>query len=201
VRTFASYWHTIDPSPPIFQRLDRFERAPYSVGERLKRALWSGINATIWRIPRAWALRRALLRMFGAKVGRRVVFRASVKVVHPWLLDVGDWVTVGEGVTVYNLGPVRVGSHTAISQQTYLCAGTHDYRISHLPLVRPPITIGSGVWIAAQCFIGPGVTIHDNAMVGARAVVSTDLPPGMVAAGNPARVVKRRIMKPEANRA
>jgi acetyltransferase-like isoleucine patch superfamily enzyme len=55
------------------------------------------------------------------------------------------------------------------------------------------------VWIAAQCFIGPGVTIHDNAMVGARAVVSTDLPAGMVAAGNPARVVKRRIMKPEAD--
>src|SRR3954452_4542965 len=89
----------IDPSSPIFQRLDRAERAPYPVGERLKRALWSCINSTVWRVPRARGLRRTLLRLFGARIGDGVVFRSSARVVHPWLLEVGDWVTIGDGVT------------------------------------------------------------------------------------------------------
>ncbi|HEX8916047.1 MAG TPA: hypothetical protein VF796_27110 [Humisphaera sp.] len=183
------------PAPRIVQRLDRFQRAPYSVRERLTRMLWAGLNLTVWKLPRAWALRRALLRAFGAKLGRHVTFRASVTVVHPWLLDVGEWTTIGDRVTIYNLGPVRIGSHTTLSQDTYVCAGTHDYQISFLPLVRSPVTIGSGVWVAAQCFIGPGVTIGDNVMVGARSVVAKDLPPNVVAAGHPARPIKPRVMK------
>ncbi len=187
------------PPPParIFQRLDRFERAPYSIRERLKRMAWAGLNATVWKVPRAWGLRRTLLRAFGARLGSNVTFKASVTIVHPWLLEVGDWTTFGDRVTIYNLGPVRVGSHTTLSQDTYVCAGTHDYQISYLPLIRSPVTVGSGVWVAAQCFIGPGVTIADNVMVGARSVVAKDLPPDVVAAGHPARPLKPRVMKDE----
>ncbi len=101
---------------------------------------------------------------------------------------------LGDHVHVYNLGPITIGDHTVISQDVYLCAGTHDYTQPDLPLVRPSITIGSGVWICAGAFIGPGVTIGDNAIVGARAVVTKDVPPGMIVAGNPARVIKVRPM-------
>ncbi len=82
-----------------------------------------------------------------------------------------------------------------VSQRTHLCAGTHDYSLPDLPLRRPPIRIGSGGWICADAFIGPGVTVHDNSVVGARAVVTKDVPAGMVVAGNPARVVKTRLMR------
>jgi putative colanic acid biosynthesis acetyltransferase WcaF len=75
-----------------------------------------------------------------------------------------------------------------------VCAGTHDYTKPNLPLERPPIAIGSGVWIAAGAFIGPGVTVGDNTVVGARAVVMSDVEPGVVVAGNPAKVIKQRPM-------
>jgi putative colanic acid biosynthesis acetyltransferase WcaF len=89
---------------------------------------------------------------------------------------------------------VTIGNHSVISQDAYLCAGTHDYTQPTLPLLREPITIGHGVWIAAGAFIGPTVTVGDNCVVGARAVVMKDVPPGMVVAGNPARVIKQRQM-------
>lgn len=182
--------------PKVFQQLDRAQRAPYSVRERLLRALWTLVNQTIWRVPRGWAWRRTLLKLFGAKVGQRTFIRASTKVFHPWLFEIGDHSALGPGVVIYNLGRVQIGSHTTLSQDTYVCAGTHDYTIAHLPLLRPPIEIGNGVWVAAQAFIGPGTSIGDNCVIGARAVVTSDIASGTVAAGNPARVIKPRVMTP-----
>ncbi len=104
----------------------------------------------------------------------------------------GDYSCIGEHVTVYNLGRVTIGSHTVISQNVHLCGGTHDYTKPDLPLVRSAITIGSGVWVCADAFIGPCVTIGDNSIVAARAVVVKDVPPGVIVAGNPAVVKKRR---------
>lgn len=120
--------------------------------------------------------------------------RGSTRIFHPWLFSIGRWSIIADGVTIYNLGPIRVGEHVVISQDAYLCAGTHDYTRPDLPLLRPPITIESGVWIGAGAFIGPGVTIGRNSVVGARSVVVKDVPQGVVAAGNPARVIKDRRM-------
>ncbi|HSI33044.1 MAG: putative colanic acid biosynthesis acetyltransferase [Phycisphaerae bacterium] len=181
-----------DPPRPPFQTLDRTASAPYSLSEYLRRWAWATVQATLWRIPRAWGLRRWLLRRFGARIGANAIFKASTRIFHPWLLDVGERSSVSPGVVIYNLGPVTIGTHSVISQDTYVCAGTHDYTRPDLPLLRPPIVIGSGVWIAAQAFIGPGVTIGDNAVIGARAVVMRDVPPDVVAAGNPAKVIKAR---------
>jgi putative colanic acid biosynthesis acetyltransferase WcaF len=181
---------------PIFQTLDRTARAPYPRSWYVRRLLWDCVQATLFRLPlpKGYAWRRLLLRCFGAKLGRAAAFARSTRVFHPWLLEVGDWCAISTGVTIYNLGPITVGHHTVISQDVYLCAGTHDYTNPTLPLLRPPINVGSGVWIAAGAFICPSVTIGDNALVAARAVVTRDVPPGMIVAGNPARVVKPRQM-------
>lgn len=178
----------------VFQKLDRSARAPYPRSYYARRALWALVWRTLFRLPRAFALRRSLLRLFGAKVANTSVIYGSVKVFHPWLLEIGDWSTLATDVVIYNLGPVTIGDHSVLSQGAYLCAGTHDYAKPDLPLLRPPIVIGSGVWIAAQAFIGPGVRIGDNSIVGARAVVSKDVPAGVIVAGNPARVIKPRSM-------
>jgi putative colanic acid biosynthesis acetyltransferase WcaF len=135
-----------------------------------------------------------LLRMFGARLVGKVYVRPSTIILHPWLLEMDDWSVLADGVTVYNLGLIRIGRHTVISQNTYLCAGTHDYTRADLPLLRSPITIGNGVWVAAAVFVGPGVTIGDNSVVGACSMVSKDVPAGMVVAGNPAKVIKPRVM-------
>lgn len=139
--------------------------------------------------------RKQLLRLFGARLGNHSGTRASAKIVHPWLLTMGDYSIIAERVRVYNLGQIVIGDHSVISQDVTLCAGTHDYTDPALPLLRPEIRIGNGVWVCAEAFIGPGVTIGDNAVVGARAVVTKDVPPGMVVAGNPARVIKPRLAK------
>jgi putative colanic acid biosynthesis acetyltransferase WcaF len=183
------------PAAP-FQRLDLTRSTPYSAGERLRRAAWGVARVLLFRPTpkRLFRFRNALLRAFGARVGRNTVVESSVRIFHPWLLEIGDWSHLGAGVDCYNLGPVSIGDHTVISQRAVLCAGTHDYTRPDLPLLRPPIRIGHGVWIAAEAFIAPNVTIADNAVVGARAVVTRDVPPGAVVAGNPARVIKQREM-------
>jgi putative colanic acid biosynthesis acetyltransferase WcaF len=193
------------PTPPaghaIFQTLDRCSPAPYARGEYVRKFLWTTFQFTLFRIPikRLWGFRRFLLRCFGARLARRVGVHPTTRVVHPWLLEMDDWTMIGPGCTVYNLGPVTIGSHSVISQDVYLCAGTHDYTKPDLPLLRPPIRIGSGVWIAAGAFVGPGVTIGDNSVIGARAVVTSDVPAGVVAAGNPCRVIKPRPMDASAS--
>ena len=76
-----------------------------------------------------------------------------------------------------------------------MCGGTHDHTDAAMPLVRKKIVIGSHVWIAAGAYIGPGVTIGDGAVVGARAVVVKDVPPWTIVAGNPAKVIKERVVQ------
>ena len=184
------------PAAP-FQRLDLTRSMPYTAGEYARRFAWAAVRALLFRPTpkKLFRFRNRLLRGFGARIGPNAVVDQTARVFHPWLLEVGDWSHVAAGVNVYNLGPVSIGAHTVVSQGVFLCAGTHDYTRPDLPLVRPPIKIGSGVWIAAEAFVGPNVTVGDNAVVGARAVVSKDVPPGMVVAGNPARVVKAREMQ------
>ena len=182
---------------PVFHQCDRTAAFPYSLGEYARRAAWGIVQATLfrWSFRRARGWRRMLLRSFGAKIGPNANVAASVRIWHPWLLSVGEWTALGDDVVVYNLGAIDIGDHSVVSHGAYLCAGTHDYTLPTLPLQRPPIRIGHGVWVAAQAFIGPGVTIGDNSVVGARAVVAKDVPPGVVAVGNPARVVKERPMR------
>jgi putative colanic acid biosynthesis acetyltransferase WcaF len=179
---------------PVFQTLDRTVKYPYPKRDYARRLLWLIVQATMYRFSpaRAYAWRRSLLKLFGAKMGTSAAVRPDTRITHPWLFEMGDWSALGERVTVYNLGAIRVGSHTLISQDVYLCAGSHDYRQPTLPLTKPPITIGHGVWICAGAFICPGTTIGDNTVIGARAVVTRDMPAGVVAAGNPARIIKPR---------
>lgn len=179
----------------IFQTLDRNPQRNYTRRELACRVLWHVVQATLYRIslPRAYGWRRLLLRLFGAKLGRDAAVHRSTRIMHPWLLEMGDWTTIGPRSTVYNLGAVTIGDHTVVSQDVYLCAGTHDYTDPRLPLQKPGITVGSGVWIAAGAFIGPGATIGANSVIGARSVVIGAVPDNVVAAGNPCRVIKPRI--------
>jgi putative colanic acid biosynthesis acetyltransferase WcaF len=99
---------------------------------------------------------------------------------------------LGPFVRVYNLAEVRLGRGANVSQFCYLCSGTHNYLRWDMPLVAKPIAIGDNAWLGADVFVGPGVTVGELCVVGARSVVVRDLPPRKVCAGNPCRPRKDR---------
>jgi len=113
----------------------------------------------------------------------------------PWNLEIGDWSSIGEHAYIYNLGMIRIGKAATISYRSHLCAGTHDYEDPTMPLLKPPIFIGNQAWICTEAFVGPGVAVGEGAVVGARAVVVKDVSPWTVVAGNPALIVKQRVLK------
>jgi len=139
--------------------------------------------------------RRFLLRLFGAKVGGAVHIYGSATIYMPWNLDIGDWSSIGEHAYIYNLGKVTIGSRVTISHRAHLCAGTHDYRLPDMPLIKPSIDIGDQAWVCADVFIGPGVCIGEGAVIGARAVAVKNIEPWRVVAGNPAREIATRRLE------
>lgn len=138
--------------------------------------------------------RAFLLGLFGARIGRHVNVYRTARIEQPWNVSIGDWSSVGDHARIYSLGPVSVGRRVTISQYAHLCAGTHDYSYPALPLVRAPIVIGDDVWVCADAFVGPGVTVGAGSVVGARAVAVKDVPPWTVVGGNPAKVIKQRVI-------
>lgn len=136
--------------------------------------------------------RRFLLRVFGARIGKGVLIRPSASVTYPWKLSIGDWSWVGDGVTLYTLGDIRIGECAVISQHSYLCTGSHDYTRITFDLYALPIVVESEAWVAAHVFIGPGVTVGHGAVVGASSVVLKDVPAQMICAGNPLKVLRPR---------
>ncbi len=170
---------------------------PYPPWTYPARLAWTIVQATFWRI--AWSrvrfLRPMLLRLFGATVVGRCLIRSGVRIHFPWLLRIERDVSISHGVTFYNLGGITIGERSVISHDVYFCGGTHDYTKSNYPLVRKTIMVEDDVWIGAGAFIGPGVRIGRGAVVGARAVVFRDVPPWKIAAGNPARIIKDRVMR------
>jgi putative colanic acid biosynthesis acetyltransferase WcaF len=165
----------------------------YSKREMLARFCWLFGKPLFRFTPRQlFACRNLLLRCFGAKIGRNTRFENSVHVQFPWMLEIGEYSAVGERVLIYNLGKVTIGDRVTISQLAHLCAGTHDYTCPEMPLQRLPIDIADDAWICADAFIGPGVVVHEGAVVGARSAVFKEVEPWAVVGGNPARRIKSR---------
>ncbi|MCT4654326.1 MAG: putative colanic acid biosynthesis acetyltransferase [Cohaesibacter sp.] len=180
---------------PIFFKLDQVHPAPYSRRDYQRRLIWRIVEVVlswIW-LPKQYKLKRFFLQQFGAKAIGAVSRHA--RIWHPWLFSIGKFSVIAEQVTVYNLAPISIGAHSTISQGAHLCAGSHDHTRPDMPLIRDEraqITIGDGVWICTEAYIGPGVTIGNNSIVGARAVVVKDVPDNVIVAGNPARIIRQR---------
>ncbi|MBF0282122.1 MAG: colanic acid biosynthesis acetyltransferase WcaF [Zetaproteobacteria bacterium] len=157
--------------------------------------LWWIIQSTLFgcspQFMYGW--RNLLLRAFGSKVGNNVKVRPTVRITFPWKVKLGDYCRVGDEVVLYSLGTIKVGSHSVISQRSYLCAGSHDYTDETFQLYTKPVTIGEQVWVAADVFVGPGVKLGDGCVIGARSSVFNDMPEGMVCYGYPAKPIKRRL--------
>jgi putative colanic acid biosynthesis acetyltransferase WcaF len=172
-------------------------RSDFGAGHRLRRCAWDVARALLFRLsPRpCFAWRRGLLRLFGAKLGRKVHVYPDTRIWAPWNLEMGDYACLGPRVDCYCVDRIFVGPHATVSQYAHLCAAGHDIRDPRMRLITAPIRIGAGAWICAGAFVNMGVTVGDGGVVGAHAVALRDVAPWTVVAGNPARVVKRRELE------
>lgn len=168
----------------------------YSKRIYIKRILWS-IGKVFFKFsPRiAFSYRNFILRLFGAKIGKGVHIYSSAAIWFPWNLKIDDYSAIGENALIYNLGTITIGKQVTISQRAHLCAGTHDYTDPKMPLIRPEIRIANNVWICADAFIGPGVIIREGSIIGACAVMTKSSESWKIYAGNPAKILKDRVLK------
>lgn len=171
--------------------------ASFSLGNRLLRLVWGMAWLLLARFtpPPMFGWRRLVLRSFGAKVAHGARVHASAVIWLPANLELGRNCLVGPSVRLYNQGRITVGAGSVISQGAHLCASSHDVSDPDFQLVLRPIFIGSGCWVAAEAFVGPGVTIGDGAVLGARGALFANAEPKGIYQGNPAVWIKLRQLR------
>ena len=169
----------------------------FSLKNRVGRVAWSVVSLLLFRFSpkplHSW--RAFLLRCFGARVGKRVHVYPGARIWAPWNLELDDASAIANGAILYTQGKIIIGRNAVVSQGAHLCAGTHDYNHPDFPLITEPIYIGEHAWIAAEVFIHAGITIGKGCVIGARSVVTKDMPDWMVCSGHPCKPLKQRKYK------
>ncbi|WP_292959258.1 putative colanic acid biosynthesis acetyltransferase [Neptuniibacter sp. UBA6509] len=179
----------------MYQRLNSFKLPQHFRGRSaFVVQLWWIVQATLFSMSPQfmYSWRNFLLRLFGAKIGKGVIVRPSVRTTYPWNLSVGDYSWIGDHVELYTLGEINIGNNAVISQKSYLCTGSHDFLSEKFDIFARTIVIEDEAWVATDVFIAPGVTIGMGALVGARSSVFNNMPPGMICTGSPASPIKKR---------
>jgi putative colanic acid biosynthesis acetyltransferase WcaF len=171
--------------------------ASFTLGNRIYRLVWAvtWLLLASWTPPPLHGWRRLVLRVFGANVAPTAHIYPSARVWSPLNLEVGDFACIGPRVTVYSMARITFAPYSLASQGAHICAGTHDIEDVNFQLRARPIVIGYRAWIAAEAFVGPGVTVGDGTVLGARGCAFRDLEPWTVYAGNPARAIKPRNVR------
>jgi putative colanic acid biosynthesis acetyltransferase WcaF len=176
--------------------LKRYDNSWYRPGPKWKTTLWLLVNAVFFNNSLAVfnGLKCSLLRLFGAKVGKRVVIKPSINIKYPWFLRIGNDVWIGEKVWIDNLGLITIGSNVCISQGAYLLTGNHNYKKPFFDLIIGTIVLEDGVWIGAKATVCPNVTCKTHSVLSVSSVATTDLEPYGIYQGLPAKKIKTRII-------
>lgn len=171
----------------------------HSFRSKVFRMIWNFVWVVFFRFTpnhfkvfNSWRI--FLLRIFGAKVGNFCVVKNSCEIWQPWKLEIGDYVALSERVVCYSVDKIRIGNQTTISREAFLCCASHDTASSNMELTAAPIIIGDNCWVAARAILLPGIRVGNGAVVAAGSVVVKDIAPWTVVGGNPANVIKKRIL-------
>lgn len=137
-------------------------------------------------------VRDALLQSHIGAVGESCAIRSPVYIDYGVNIYIGDRVFLNYGCVLLDVCTIHIGSGTQIGPAVQIVTADHPRdpadRAAGLEMGKP-ISIGENVWIGSQAVILPGVTIGNDAIVGAGSIVTRDVPPGMTVVGNPARNV------------
>ncbi len=176
--------------------LSKFDVGDYKAGPFFKVLVWYFVNYYIFdsAFPWPYTIKRFLLRVFGAQVGKGLVIKTKVRIKNPWRLTIGDHCWIGESAWIDNLANVDIGHNVSISQGAVLLTGNHDYTISSFPYKLGKIKIEDGVWIGAQSLVCPGVVCKSHSILTVNSVATKNLEPWSIYAGNPASFIRERKM-------
>jgi putative colanic acid biosynthesis acetyltransferase WcaF len=174
-----------------------YDNSAHSVGRsKLTYTLWYIIHSIFFlnalnpvsRIKVFW------LRIFGANIGKGVYIKPRVSVKYPWKLSIGNHCWIGEQVWIDNLDQVSIQNNVCISQGAFLLCGNHNYKLPTFDLIVKPIVLENGCWIGAKSVVGPGVTVHEHAVLALGSVASGNLEANGIYQGNPAEFRKTRVI-------
>ena len=180
----------------LYQDLSTFKvPEKFRGGGKFKVQLWGLVQYFLFHTSPQfmYGYRNFLLKIFGAKIGKNVLIRPSVKITYPWKLSIGDNTWIGEDCYLYNLAEIKIGSNVSIAHRNFFNTGGHEYTKTTFDIFAKPITINDQVWITSEVYVSPGVTVNKGTVIGVRSVVFKDIPEGVVCYGNPAKIIKNRI--------
>jgi putative colanic acid biosynthesis acetyltransferase WcaF len=172
--------------------LSAFRNPEYDPGRGLlARTVWYFVSLIVFES--GWfpvsGVKSRILRLFGAKIGKGVVFKPHVRIKFPWRLAIGDHCWIGQGTWIDNIEDVTIGNHVCVSQLAYFCTGSHDYRSRAFNLLAKPIAVENGAWIGARATLLGGVVVHANAIAAAGSIVVKSVPAATIVGGNPAKQI------------
>ena len=177
--------------------LAAYNNSWYNPGNSVKRLLWYFANELVLKntfIPFSF-LRKLLLTMFGAKIGKGVVIKPGVNIKYPWYLEIGDHCWLGEHVWIDNLAKVTIEDHVCISQGAMLLCGNHNYKKTTFDLMVNEIILEEGVWIGAKAVVCSGVKCKTHAILSVGSIANVDLEPYTIYQGNPAKKIRKRTLE------
>ena len=143
--------------------------------------------------------RRAILEELLGAIGENVAIDTPFHCDHGKNIFLGSDIVIGMDCIFVDNAPIRVGDRAMIASGVQLCTASHpilpgerllDARPTYFRTYALPITVCAGAWVGARAVVLPGVTIGENAVVGAGSVVTKDVPPNTVVVGNPARPIR-----------
>ena len=177
--------------------LSKFDNQWYSSRvPRVRLAFWIIVSSLFFinNLSVFGSLKKFLLRIFGAKVGKGVVIKQNVRIKYPWLLEIGDHVWIGECCWIENHVRVKLGNNVCLSQGAMLLCGNHDFKKSTFDLIVGEIILEEGVWIGARSLVCPGVTCKSHSVLSVESVASKNLEAYTVYRGNPAEKIRDRVI-------
>ena len=176
--------------------LSQFNNSWYKPGNQVLIALWFMVNSLVLNTYFPWPVwfKQLILRIFGAKIGKKVMIKPMVNIKYPWYLTIGDNTWIGEQVWIDNLIAVTIGSNVCISQGAMLLTGNHDYSSVSFDLQTKSIILEEGVWIGAKSIVCPGVTCASHSVLSVNSVATKNLLAYHIYQGNPAKIVRERTI-------
>ena len=177
--------------------LSKYDNSWYRPGSKVKRGIWYFTNVVFFINPlNIWSGSKvAMLRLFGAKVGRGVIIKPGVNIKYPWNLEIGNHVWIGERAWIDNLDNITIGDNVCVSQGAFLLCGNHHYKKPTFDLIVQPIVLEEGVWIGARAIVAPGVLCKSHSILTVNSLAQGVLEPYGIYQGVPAVKIRERIVK------